>query len=258
MKKLLFKNLILIICLMAILTACTNSKETINNYSGLEEGKSQFKDKTVKLDKTYIIPDEEKVEIKGTAVMDYVMDSNIKTIKDYSEYIIKGTVQNVEYTHFNGNAHVKVDVLVEESLMGDLQVNDIITLFHFGGYISIKDYEDYWGIQEKFGPMTEEEKETRFLNTSIDGEPIPKTGDTNIYFLVPANPASEMPNNTFERSRGPSSLFRIEEAGTVVSRINSDLTGENKVNSNARFSSTYGNESMSMNDFLKEIGEKNE
>lgn len=204
---------------------------------------------------SYDIPGDPYIGGESSSHIDYFYGSDVPTIAEYAEIVVRGVIQKVTFTSFGGHAYTAVSLAVDECYKGDLEQGDLITVLHMGGYISLRDHIAYYDNAFRFDYPSEEEIENTILHEPNEGEPDPQVGDHNIYFLNSVNPNSSCPTGAYHRTRGAASLFRIEYDGETVSRINPDLPGKEDSEDAALFSAEnntqpYGNELFSLQELL--------
>ncbi len=186
---------------------------------------------------------------------DYAFDSKISTLSAQADAIVRGVIQEVVFTSFDGDAFTAVSLAVDECYKGDLEQGDLITILHRGGYIPLQDHISRYNDVHIFESFSDEEIANTILHEAYEGESDPQVGDYNIYFIDSTNPNSGLPEQAFQRVRGTVSLFRIEPDGETVSRINPDMPREEKSDNATLFSDEnntqpYGNELFSLQEIV--------
>lgn len=213
------------------------------------------RDLTADVPVSYDTPGDAYIGGSSSSQIDYLYGSDVPTIAEYAEIVVRGVIQEVTFTSFGGHAYTAVSLAVDECYMGDLEQGDLITVLHMGGYISLRDHIAYYDNAFRFDYPSEEEMENTILHEPNEGEPDPQVGDHNIYFLNPVNPDSSCPAGAYHRTRGAASLFRIESDGETVSRINPDCPRDENSEGAALFSAEnntqpYGNELFSLQELI--------
>ena len=185
MKKAFLLFLMLIIACFIII-GCKDSSNNTNNSSNANVG--VLRDLSVNLEKNYSIPDSDSNVIELASTPDELYQNDLKKLISISDDVIRVTVQNVAYTSYEGVAWTKLDVLITDTLKGDLKVGDVISVFNLGGYIPLSEHIEGHNDAFRFKNLSAEEIKTTFLKETIDGE---KTVQT------PKN--SPLPNGAYER-----------------------------------------------------------
>lgn len=212
-------------------------------------------DLTADVPVSYDIPDDANIEDSSYSQLDYLIGSDVPTIAESAETVVRGVIQEVTFTSFGGTAYTAVSLAIDECYMGDLQQGDLITVLHMGGYISLRDHIARYDDAFRFDYPSEEEIENTILHEPNEGEPDPQVSDHNIYFFNPVNPDSCCPAEAYHRTRGAASLFRIESDGETVFRINPDLPGKEYSEDASLYSAEnntqpYGNELFSLQELI--------
>lgn len=183
------------------------------------------------------------------AEVDYAFDSEISTLSAHADAIVRGVVQEVVFTSYDGDAFTSVSLAVDECYKGELEQGDLITILHRGGYIPLQDHINRYTDGHMFESFSSEEIANTVLHEAYEGESDPQVGDYNIYFISSTNPNSGLPEQAYQRVRGSVSLLRIEPDGKTVSRINPDMPREEDPGDATPFSAEndaqpqpYGNE----------------
>ena len=89
-----------------------------------QETPSIYQDKTV-------INDNSRVDLAYRPILEEVIP--------HATAIVQATVDNIEYTSIGANAWTVIDAAVQDVLSGDLPDRSNITIYAYGGYISMKD-----------------------------------------------------------------------------------------------------------------------
>lgn len=92
------------------------------------------------LEKNYSVPDSDSNVIELASTPDELYQNDLKKLISISDDVIRVTVQNVAYTSYEGVAWTKLDVLITDTLKGDLKVGDVISVFNLGGYIPLSEH----------------------------------------------------------------------------------------------------------------------
>lgn len=172
------KNFLLaiLLCCVFILSSCSTSVVSLDM-----EG---ITDKTIEFD---TIDLEGKIFV-GESNSDNQFSSIFSTIDELTaeaEFVVKGKVHDVNFFPYKGQGMTSTTVKVVETLKGDLQENDLISVVESGGVISIQDLIDYFG-PAKFGNMQTEYIENGVMYDYQSGAAFSKVGQDVYLFLMPA------------------------------------------------------------------------
>jgi hypothetical protein len=105
---------------------------------------------------------------------------------NHSSLVIKGRVQEVAYTTYDGGAYTAVNIIVDDVLNGDLNVNDIITTIHSGGYTTLQEEIETFGGAEKFSDIPEEDWASTIIHYPVNGWESINIGQDIVMFLNPS------------------------------------------------------------------------
>ena len=211
MKKAFLLFLVLIITCVTI-TGCkdssnntssssgaNNSSNTITSSSSKNANVGMIRDLSVDLERKYSIPDSDSNVLEVVSKADEVYQNDLNELISVSDDVIRGKVQNVAYTSYEGVAWTKLDVLITDTLKGDLKVGDVISVFNLGGYIPLSEHIEGHNDAFRFKNLSAEEIKTTFLKETIDGEKTVQKSDDLILCLVQTPKNSPLPNGAYER-----------------------------------------------------------
>ena len=196
MKKAFLLLLVLIITCFTI-TGCKDSSNSTNNSSNANVG--AIRDLSVNVEKNYSVPDSDSNVIEVTSTPSELYQNDLKKLISVSDDVIRVTVQNVTYTSYEGVAWTKLDVLITDTLKGDLKVGDVISVFNLGGYIPLSEHIEGHDDAFRFKDLSAEEIKTTFLKETIDGEKTIQKSDDLILCVVQTPKNSSLPNGAYER-----------------------------------------------------------
>lgn len=103
--------------------------------------------------------------------------------------IVRGRVENLYYTSFNGMAWTLVELRISESLKGGSRAGESLSLYLPGGYISAADYALHHG--------GEDGSPWQYYQVSVNGVPHLRAGDEALFFLCPASGSSCLPHGAW-------------------------------------------------------------
>lgn len=145
-----------------------------------------------------------------------------KIIKD-SEVVIQGRITDVSYLAVDGNAWSKVSIVIDQSLKGNVNQGQTITMYQMGGFISMKDHNAYYHDSERWG-LSESELEEKIIKQTVNHEDLPEAGDENLYCLVLTPNGSPLPNGVYEELTIYGQLKVIDHGQKFVQTVTNEIT----------------------------------
>jgi hypothetical protein len=109
----------------------------------------------------------------------------VSELDAHAPVIIVGTIVGREFFPFDGNAYIKLDVVVSTSIKGKLVPGDTISVIQRGGYISIADIVTALDNGSRFADVPEAQWANTYLTEAITGQDFPVVGEKYAYFLQP-------------------------------------------------------------------------
>ncbi len=206
MKKAFLLFLMLIITCFIII-GCKDSSNNVNNSNKANVG--VIRDLSVNLERNYSVPDSESNVIEVASTPDEVYQNDLKKLISVSDDVIRATVQDVAYTSYEGVAWTKLDVLITDTLKGDLKVGDVISVFNLGGYIPLSEHIEEHDDAFRFEYLSADEIKTTFLKETINGEKTVQKSDDLILCLVQTPKNSPLPNGAYERVSYTGQLYAV-------------------------------------------------
>ena len=211
MKKAFLLFLVLIITCVTI-TGCkdssnntssssgaNNSSNTITSSSSKNANVGMIRDLSVDLERKYSIPNSDSNVLEVVSKTDEFYQNDLNELISVSDDVIRGKVQNVVYTSYEGVAWTKSDVLITDTFKGNLKKGDVISVFNLGGYIPLSEHIEGHNDAFRFKNLSAEEIKTTFLKETIDGEKTVQKSDDLILCLVQTPKNSPLPNGAYER-----------------------------------------------------------
>lgn len=197
MKKIL--SIVMVIFLIGLLCACGNNSITSKEVSTektrtikAENDKNSLStaphDMTVKVENNKI-DENNKVALDINSEADFsVIYKNVEELINADPpYIIFGEITDLNYTNLEHGIYTNLSVTVNESLKGDLNVNDVISVFENGGITTYKDYVEHFGdelVTKEFAPDTEQPADDELVVSHFDGTEFSKKGQKVMLFLA--------------------------------------------------------------------------
>lgn len=143
---------------------------------------------------------EETLDLTGKEVqLTYSMSNRMEpcetlaALGEESTEVVQGKIVAVDYFHVETMPYTKVDIMIQESLKGELQAGDTISAYKLGGYIQLKDSDP--DIQVRYPNITDDEMENTVFDYRIDGDPHPSVGQEGVFFLKPK--VGDMPEGLY-------------------------------------------------------------
>lgn len=222
-------KIVLLLC-ATMLCSCNGGKEesSLLNVDKVEETSTPIPiygiDKTVEAVNAIDTKDGTELncvgEIEGFA--DYVYKGDMDTVSENAREIIQGIVQNVTYDSIEGMAWMKVDVLVEEVLKGDLKKDDKISIYMLGGYVSVAEHIKYDDDAFRFSDVKKSKRNDTYIKTVVANEKFPCEGDKNVFYLVETRDSSAVPNGSYQRISGKYGELDVIEEHKILEHCNPD------------------------------------
>lgn len=180
----------------------------------VEETTEVMRDLTISVENS-CQPDSGQNILDFKSSTDSYLSPEFDSIVDGSDAIVRGTVKKVVFTQFDGVAWTKADMLVTDSLKGDFQKGDLISVFIPGGYISLADHIAAYDNAFRYENLTPKEIENTIIKDTVNGERFAQVGDDYIYCLVKTIEGSPLPDNAYERVSSYGQLA-INNSGNYV------------------------------------------
>ncbi len=145
-------------------------------------------DMTVKV-RNNKIDEKNKVALDINSAADFsVIYKNVEElIHADPPYIIFGEITDLNYTNLEHGIYTNLSVTVYESLKGDLNVNDVISVFENGGITTYKDYVEHFGDEletKEWAPDTGQPADDELVVSHFDGTEFSKKGQKVMLFLA--------------------------------------------------------------------------
>ncbi len=122
----------------------------------------------------------------GSDILFTTAYQDIQSMAQDADAIVQGVVRNIEYSDAGGHIRTKLNLLVEESFLGDVAPNTEISILEPGGYLRLKTYYDLTHrvyFPEAFTQQDVEDGKTVDLRHT-HGRPEAIVGDTLLLFLA--------------------------------------------------------------------------
>lgn len=140
---------------------------------------------------------QDKTVINDNSRLDLAYRPVLEEVIPHATAIVQATVDNIEYTSIGANAWTVIDAAVQDVLSGDLSDRSNITIYAYGGYISMKDVAAAEHNRESYTDMTDEELENTIIRQAADMQESPLVGQQYIFFL--GAPTDDMPTDAYEQ-----------------------------------------------------------
>jgi hypothetical protein len=143
------------------------------------------------------------------------LSQTTKELDEDSQWIVKGTVVNVEFTHSGPLPYIKMDFQIDESIKGGLEPGDTISVFRNGGFISIADVVAARNSAVRYETIPEDEWATTFQEEYPSGTGYPEVGDSFVFFLS----TEEMFPGAYFPAGLDQCIFKADDQGSFT-RVN--------------------------------------
>jgi len=230
MKKNMTIMLVLLMILSLLLGGCTGEGQGANNTSpaggNLQQNQGMpqnsagevIRDLSIKVKNAYEGPAETDTVEETSALLDADWNTDLKDMVKVSGVIIEGTVKNVTYVPHDDMAFTKLDVLVVDSIKGDLKAGDLISVYVYGGYIPFKVFYEYNKAHFEETDLSEEDMEKMVMKKTFDNEELHKEGKRSLFMLIPVtdDPGEEIaPVGSYWRTCEKYSEYEIVTGSTT-------------------------------------------
>lgn len=138
-----------------------------------------------------------KTVINDNSRLDLAYRPVLEEVIPHASAIVQATVDNIEYISIGANAWTAIDATVQDVLSGGLPGRSNITIYAYGGYISMKDIAAAEHNRESYTDMTDEELENTIIRQVADMQESPLIGQQYIFFL--GAPTDDMPADAYEQ-----------------------------------------------------------
>ena len=147
-------------------------------------------------------PEQTTVQISGKEVnktgkynIVYEVDSHADQLYNYetleelvagSEYIVSGNICDISFGYTpEGAIYSRYQFEIKESLYGELNKGDVITVSEPGGIVPVKEYAENAKsfVVKDWESLAKEDYENGYICSYCDGEPIPEVGEECYLFL---------------------------------------------------------------------------
>lgn len=138
-----------------------------------------------------------KTIVNDNSRLDLIYRPTLEEVIPHTTEIVQATVNDVGYTSIGSNAWTVIDATVKAGLSGNLSSEKNITIYAYGGYISMKDVVTADQDRERYTDMTDEDLENTIIHQAADMEESPLIGEQYIFFL--GSPTANMPTDAYEQ-----------------------------------------------------------
>ena len=180
-------------------SGANNSSNTITSSSSKNANVGMIRDLSVDLERKYSIQDSDSNVLEVVSKADEVYQNDLNELISVSDDVIRGKVQNVAYTSYEGVAWTKSDVLITDTFKGNLKKGDVLSVFTLGGYIPLSEHIKGHNDAFRFKDLSAKKIKTTFLKETIDGEKPIKKSDDLILCVVKTPKDSPLPKGAYER-----------------------------------------------------------
>lgn len=183
------KKLLLVFSFIFILTACSantiegnNPGNSISSTQGITSADMSIAvDGTISAD----LINKDIVPITQKSYASYKQpDPDMQSIYIRNEVknVVFGTVEKVQFTDDNAQAHTVYSFAIEKVIKGELKTGDIISVAESGGFVRMSKYIEVYG-DAHFPDMPEEQRQNGIMHQSYSGAPLTEVGQKFLLFL---------------------------------------------------------------------------
>ncbi|WP_026835425.1 hypothetical protein [Eubacterium xylanophilum] len=184
-----------------VLSSDENNKQDIVSRENYSKSEEVTKNKTVKIDTldTHKVSKDNVISVKAEASFK-TRCQTFEEIYDNSKYIVRGTVEKVDFTVINGMPYTVLSFRVTDSLKGDMEKNTINTVMMYGGYMTVKQEVDYYNDAERFKEIKKKDWGKTFIEKRLIQKEYPKCGEEYVISLGDSDivEGAYVPVNEFE------------------------------------------------------------
>jgi hypothetical protein len=138
-----------------------------------------------------------------------------KELDEDSQWIVRGNVAAVEFTHLESLPFIKMDFQVEESIKGDLGAGDLISVFRTGGFVSIADVVADRDDGFRYAAIPEDQWATTYHEEVPTGTGYPEVGESFVLFLT----TEELFPGAYYPAGDDQGIFKADDQGSYT-RVN--------------------------------------
>ncbi len=204
---------ILSLTFIASLSGCTKSAstETAEEKAPVITGT----DYTVIPENSYEIPENAKENAHSVQGMrDYAFSATLENFAEYATVVVEGEISNVYYVEIDGGAWTQMDVCITNSIAGEYEAGDVISIYTNGGYLPMNQYFSEEELNAYYSDVPQKTRESTIIKYLPEGIELPQEGEKYLFFLAPSG--ETRPDGTYEMILGYSnSLFEITDSGYV-------------------------------------------
>lgn len=184
-----------------VLSSDENNKQDIVSRENYSKSEEVTKNKTVKIDTldTHKVSKDNVISLKAEASFK-TRCQTFEEIYDNSKYIVRGTVDKVDFTVIDGMPYTVLSFTVADSLKGDMEKNTINTVMMYGGYMTVKQEVDYYNDAERFKEIKKKDWDKTFIEKRLIQKEYPKCGEEYVISLEDSDivEGAYVPVNEFE------------------------------------------------------------
>lgn len=108
---------------------------------------------------------------------------SFEEIYDNSRYIVEATVSKSYFTVLEGNPYNAADIVVKDSIKGDLSENTEITVLFYGGYMTVQQEVEHYNDAEKFSGIDKDKWSSTYIEEELTEGDFAVKGDEYVLCL---------------------------------------------------------------------------
>jgi len=200
----------------------SNSDKLQNDNKQLDHNQPlKLNDKSVSLLNEVKFPDKNVRKEMAISTSDacYAYSLDLDNLSDLATQIIKGTIVKISYDAIDGDAWTKLDVKVTDSLKGNLTSGNTISIYYWGGYITLKEYSKFYNDQKKFETSNDKPDNT-VLKFNMDGKKSHILNEVSLFYLKETPSYSPLPKGAYERIGGKYAELKFDNNENLYKRDN--------------------------------------
>lgn len=148
------------------------------------------RDLTIQVEEFNMAGQKDKIKTARQVALSPSFATSCETLKDLyqnSPGIVQCSIQKVAFTVKDGMPYTKMDVKIADSLKGDLQSDDLVSIVQVGGYMTLQDEVEAFHDEVRFPGLTEDQRKETIIEKKTTSESYPQAGESYVFFLMPSD-----------------------------------------------------------------------
>lgn len=188
----------------------------ILNYSFFMNNTSENNDTFYKIStqNKNIINSNSFMDIEGSLTYDISTDSQFEKC----EFAIYGEITKTEYLVYNNTPWTKLEIKCQKVFKGDLNKNNILSVYVMGGYLDKDSFE------EKFGKLDNSIDKDTLIEIDYFQKELSNVDDEGFFYLVSNDESTIFKNNTYSfLCSGYSKMMYDKKSDNIELNINDGI-----------------------------------